>query len=225
MIRTISSWLSAAPGENQVEFKKIRTRGTQLLIIGMALIYSAEVYDKVWAYYLFALWPTGTGVPMEFWQVFTYAFLHGSYWHLCINALLLWMFGSAMESTWGTRPLLWLFVASAMFAGYVHVGLAAIGVQESQIPIVGASGGISGIMAAYAVCYPRQKVLWLLPPMKIPTWLAIGALVAVYLAFAIGHYLPGIAHDVHLAGVAFGTGCALVWRLRRRYRRLSRESE
>ncbi|MCS6926021.1 MAG: rhomboid family intramembrane serine protease [Candidatus Binatia bacterium] len=169
--------------------------------------------------------PPGTGMPIgeglicvtdpgrQFSHLFTSMFLHGSWLHLLGNMWFLWLFGNNVEDAM-TRPRFMIF--------YLLCGVAAALLQvwtnpTSAIPMVGASGAISGIMGAYLVLYPRVRVFALLPlgffltSVALPAWTMIGywALIQFLSGLTtIGREAGGIAFWAHIGG--FLAGVALV---------------
>src|SRR3990167_1809132 len=95
-------------------------------------------------------------VPDVF-TLLTYAFLHGDVWHLFGNMIFLWVFADNVEDAFGHWRFLAFYCLSAIGAGYVHV-LAA---PDSEIPVIGASGAVAGVVAAYLILHPFAKV-WIL---------------------------------------------------------------
>ena len=131
-------------------------------------------------------------------NILTSMFLHGSWMHLLGNMWFLWLFGNNIEDSM-TRPRFFVF--------YLLCGLAAVGLQvvadtASAIPMVGASGAISGVMGAYLVLYPRVRVFTLVPlgllitNMALPAW-------AMLLYWAFLQFFGGISSVSGEGGVAF----------------------
>ncbi len=151
------------------------------------------------------------------WQVVTYAFIHGSFWHLFGNMIGLWMFGSQFETDWGRKQFLEFYffcvvgaALTSIIVGYgalaaAHSWQAPLIVSISQlvkIPTVGASGGVFGIMLAYAILYGDQEFLmWFLVPIKARYLVAIFLFIA--LVGALGD-TGGVANFAHLGGAFFG---------------------
>jgi len=145
--------------------------------------------------------------PNRLYQPFTYMFLHGGFWHIFFNMFVLWMFGTEIEFTWGSHPFGRFYVLSGL-AG----ALLTLVVNSSQnIPVVGASAAIYGVLIAYWLMFPnRMLYIYFLFPVKVK-W-AIPAI--MLLGFLAGG--GNIAHMAHLGGALF----ALVylksdWRIRR----------
>jgi membrane associated rhomboid family serine protease len=129
------------------------------------------------------------------WQLFSYMFLHVGLWHLLINMLMLWFFGSSLEKIWGTKQ----FVSYYFFTG-VGAGLCSIIVSfNSSVPVVGASGAVFGILVAYAMLFPEQGVLFFfIFPMKMKH--AVLILAGINILGALSSPYSGVAYMAHLGG-------------------------
>jgi membrane associated rhomboid family serine protease len=113
----------------------------------------------------FALWPLGPG--FDIWQLVTYSFLHGSLTHILFNMFALYMFGGAMELVVGPRRYLAYYFVCVVSAAIAQ--LLVTGAMGGLYPTVGASGGVFGLLLAYAVYFPRNKVMLLFLPVPIPS--------------------------------------------------------
>jgi membrane associated rhomboid family serine protease len=102
----------------------------------------------------FALWPAQSGNFWP-WQVVSYAFLHGSFAHLLLNMLGLWMFGADVERLWGQQRYIHLLLASVLTAALAQ--LAITWLLGSGSPTVGASGALYGLLLAYALLFPKRQ--------------------------------------------------------------------
>jgi membrane associated rhomboid family serine protease len=133
------------------------------------------------------------------WQLVTYMFLHGSFWHLAINMFVLWMFGTELERTWGTTQFLKYYFITGVGAGVLSVLVT----PGSGIPTVGASGAIFGLLVAYAMIYPNRLIyLWFFIPIKAK-YLAL--MLGVFELVATMHLArDGVAHWAHLGGMLVG---------------------
>ena len=110
-----------------------------------------------------------------FLPVFTSMFLHGSWMHLILNMLSLWIFGDNVEDYLGRFRYIILYLVSGIAAMVVHTLFNLY----STVPTVGASGAIAGVMGAYFILYPRAKVLTIVPFffmwfMWLPAWIVLG---------------------------------------------------
>jgi rhomboid family protein len=184
---------------------------------------------------LTAALPPGAGFPMgdglicltdpgrQIPNVITSMFLHGSWMHLLGNMWFLWLFGNNVEDSM-TRPRFAAF--------YPLTGLAAALAQvaadpSSEVPMVGASGAISGVMGAYLVLFPRVRVFTMVPlgffltSVALPAWVML--IYWAFLQFAggltstvVSEHTGGVAFWAHLGG--FLAGVALVKMFERRDR-------
>jgi membrane associated rhomboid family serine protease len=163
---------------------------------------------------LFALWPLGSP-EFKPWQLITYAFLHGSIAHIFFNMFALFMFGRALELYWGARRLVMFYMVCVLTAALTQLlAQRGAGVNEE---VIGASGGIFGILLAFAWYFPRQRIILLFPPIPMPAWLFVTLYGLLELFFGVTGTQAGVAHFAHLGGMAGGALCILYWRMRRRF--------
>lgn len=158
--------------------------------------------------------------------LFTSMFMHGGLAHLGSNMLFLWIFGNNVEDALGRGRFLAFYLASGLVAALAQVVVSAMA-GELQIPMVGASGAIAGVLAGYMVLFPHARVLTLLIIVVFIrlTWLPAGLLIALWFGLqlfsAVFGGSPGVAFFAHIGG--FVTGFLLVrvmgrraqWRARR----------
>jgi len=104
------------------------------------------------------------GFEAAFLPLITSMFLHSGFLHLAGNMLFLWIFGDNVEDTFGHLPYLFFYLVCGLGAGLLHV-LFNLG---STIPALGASGAISGVMGAYMVLFPRERILTLVFIFVVP---------------------------------------------------------
>jgi membrane associated rhomboid family serine protease len=143
----------------------------------------------------------------------TYAFFHGDLWHLGGNMLFLWVFGDNVEDALGHVKFLIFYVLCAMAGALAH-GLAA---PDSQAPLIGASGAVAGVVAAYLMLHPRVKI-WILAlgriPLRIPAWIALALWIGFqFVMFAMAGE-DQVSWAAHIGGII--AGALLVLLLRRR---------
>ncbi|CAJ0705401.1 rhomboid family intramembrane serine protease [Ralstonia mannitolilytica] len=185
----------------------------QLLILANVLVFVGEVFSADALLSVFALWPPtlsannsgGVFVP---WQLMTYAFLHANAAHLVFNMLGLYVFGREVEGVLGTRRLSFLYFSSIVSAALAQIVCAAVGLQPAG-PVIGASGGLFGLLLAYAVLFPNRRVVPLFPPIPMPAWLFATVYGGVEFVFGVSGIESGVAHFAHLGGMA-GSGL-LLW--------------
>ncbi|MBN8716804.1 MAG: rhomboid family intramembrane serine protease [Pseudomonadota bacterium] len=170
----------------------------------------------------FMLWPWGDAAydpellapAFMPWQLVTYAFLHGGLLHIAFNMLALVMFGAPLEYVWGERRFLAYYFVSVIGAGLCQlaVGSYALAHGADPYPTIGASGGVFGLLLAYGMLFPNQRVMLLFPPIPMRA----RTLVIVYGLFELGLGVtglqPGVAHFAHLGGMLFGWLLIRYWR-------------
>lgn len=146
----------------------------------------------------FALMPLSDGfLP---WQLLTFQFMHGSFSHILFNMLYMWMFGAELENMWGSRKFLIYYLTCGFGAGLTQLFLAPI-FEGAVGPTVGASGGIYGLLLAFAVFFPRRPIyLYFFIP--IPAMYLIGFMILLEL-FSVGD-LSLTAHLAHIGGALTG---------------------
>jgi membrane associated rhomboid family serine protease len=155
----------------------------------------------------------GTGLI----TLFTSMFLHGGIMHIAGNMLFLGIFGDNVECRVGKVRFLLLYLVSGAIGALLHVLAAAITAQGLDVPMLGASGAISGVLGAYIVLFPKNRIRVLLfdfIPTAISAWLVIGFwfLMQIGGGFA-GWSSGGVAYLAHIGGFATG------WLWSRGYRR------
>jgi membrane associated rhomboid family serine protease len=153
----------------------------------------------------FALVPAHVVRSLAVWQLFTYLFLHAGISHVLWNMLALWMFGAELERTWGTRRFVTFYFLCGMAAS-VTIVIAAYLFGGVNVPVVGSSGAVYGVLVAYGVLFPNQTMLFgFLIPIKTKYFvMIIGAIVFLqsYMSLAAG---VGAAEAVaSLAGLVAG---------------------
>jgi membrane associated rhomboid family serine protease len=165
---------------------------------------------------LFALWPLGSP-QFEPWQLVSYAFLHDptGLAHIFFNMFALFMFGRALELYWGARRFVLFYLVCVVTAAVTQLA-AQHGAGDAE-QVIGASGGIFGILLAFAWYFPRQRIILLFPPIPMPAWLFVTLYGLVELFFGVTGKQAGVAHFAHLGGMAGGALCILYWRLRHRF--------
>jgi membrane associated rhomboid family serine protease len=133
---------------------------TALIATNVAMFFLESVAPGALAQ--LALWPIGEGAGFGLWQLITYAFLHGSLLHLGFNMFALYMFGSAIERVFGAQRYLIYYVVCVVSAAITQLVFASI--AGVVYPTVGASGGVFGLLLAYAMYFPNNRIMLLFPP-------------------------------------------------------------
>ncbi|MCH7587412.1 MAG: rhomboid family intramembrane serine protease [Chloroflexi bacterium] len=167
----------------------------------------------------FGLVPASLSVfrPLRFFTFLSSMFLHGGWFHMISNMWTLFIFGDNVEDRMGSLRYLAFYVLAGLFAGLAHLIVSDIvfGPQSAvaQIPIVGASGAIAGVLGAYFLLYPRARITTLLIIVIIPWIVRIPAIIFLGLWFlaqllpgvsSLGGEFGGIAWWAHIGGFIFG---------------------
>jgi membrane associated rhomboid family serine protease len=171
----------------------------------------------------FALWPlaaaqaSGGQVSFQVWQLVTYAFLHGSLLHIGFNMFALYMFGGAMERVFGPRRYLTYYFVCVLSAGIAQLITSAL--TGTIYPTVGASGGVFGLLLAYAIYFPHSRIMLLFPPIPMPARVFVVVYAVLELVMGVTGTAAGVAHFAHLGGLVggylmlrFGRGAPARWR-------------
>ena len=133
------------------------------------------------------------------WQLVTYIFLHGGLFHLLFNLFALWIFGCEIERHMGSGRFIQYFFITAIGAGICTVIL----MYNQRVLVMGASGGIYGLLLAYAWFFPeRQIYVWFMFPMKAKYFVLLFG--AIEFWSSLRGTGSGIAHFAHLGGILFG---------------------
>jgi len=170
----------------------------------------------------FALWPLGPDVTgatpdgnvatagFRIWQLVTYAFMHGGFPHILFNMFGLYMFGGTIERTFGARHFLIYYFVCAIVAAIAQL-IVVHWFIPGFYPTIGASGALFGILLAFGMLYPREKILiYFLVPM--PAWLFVTGYAVVELVTGVTGTQAGIAHFAHLGGMLGGIVMIQYWR-------------
>ena len=160
-----------------------------------------------------ALWPLGAaqaGAPgFAPWQLVTYAFLHGGMLHLAFNMFALWMFGSMVERVFGTRRYLMYYLLCVITAALTQLAFSVF--SGGIYPTVGASGGVFGLLLAYARYFPNNRVMLLFPPIPMRARTFVLLYAAIELFLGVTGTQEGVAHFAHLGGMVGGFALLRHW--------------
>ncbi|NPA80922.1 MAG: rhomboid family intramembrane serine protease [Thermotogae bacterium] len=181
---------------------------TWLVIVVSAVIFLFETPEMIhrWGF-----------VPARFWMgkdeinMITYAFLHGNIFHIFGNMYYLYIFGDNVEDRLGKIGFVSLFITSAILGAFFH----ALAHPHSTAPLVGASGAISGILAAYMIMYPNAGIYtavwwWIY---RVPAYYYIGLWIAIQYAYALSGVESGVAWWAHVGGFVGGIPFGIIGRL------------
>lgn len=171
---------------------------------------------------MLALWPVGvSGVPLfgqaaprfQLWQLVTYSFLHGGIMHLVLNMYALWLFGSRMESVWGSKAFAHYYIVCVIGAALVQLFVATLSARQGGIyPTIGASGGVFGVLLAFGLTFPNERLMLIFPPVVLKAKWFVLIYGAIELWAGVTGTVAGVAHFAHLGGMLFGYLLLLYWR-------------
>ena len=154
-----------------------------------------------------ALWPMNSGF-FQPWQLVSYGFLHGGFNHLFFNMFAIWMFGLPVERLWGSSRFGQFFLVCVLGAGLIQLLVQYL--SGDIYPTIGASGAVFGLLLAYGVTWPNNKLMLIFFPVPIKAKWFVLIYGGVELIFGVTGAMPHIAHYAHLGGLFFGAG--LLWR-------------
>ena len=205
-----------------------------LLIINGIFFLATITLDTVWHVDLaeyFGLHYIGAS-DFRPYQFVTYMFMHGSFAHLFFNMFALWMFGNAIENTWGSKRFLIYYMVCGIGAGLVQelvqyiqyadafVGYDRVRISANQVvsvadylnmlTTVGASGAVYGILLAFGMTWPNSRIyIYFAIPIKAKWFVIIYGLLELFSGF---RGVDNVAHFAHLGGMIFGLILILYWR-------------
>jgi membrane associated rhomboid family serine protease len=171
----------------------------------------------------FALWPWGKSISgaladgqvitvgFEVWQLVTYAFLHGSFTHILFNMFALYMFGGTIERTFGARNFLIYYFVCAIVAAVAQL-VVVQWFTHGFYPTIGASGAIFGLLLAFGMLYPHEKMMLIFLPIPMPAWLFVTGYAVIELVMGVTGTQAGVAHFAHLGGMLGGYAMIQYWR-------------
>jgi len=174
-----------------------------ILLIANALIFALQkLLPGVFEQY-FALWPIDNYRDyFSVWQLFTYGFLHGDFYHILFNMFMLWMFGKELAIIMGPQKFLFYYLTCIMGAGLIQLLIA--GMQGLYYPTLGASGGVFGLLLAFGLTFPNRMVMLMFPPIPMKAKYLVILAGAMELYFGVSGTSPNIANFAHLGGMLFG---------------------
>src|SRR3569832_238829 len=174
----------------------------------------------------FALWPLGAHQVAQLdngsvarigflpWQIVTYSFLHGNFTHIAFNMLALWMFGGPVEEVLGARRYTIYYFTCGIGAACAQLAVLALFQSGHVYPTVGASGGVFGLLLAFAVFYPQARIAFMFVPVPVTAPLFVIGFMVIELVLGITGTQAGVAHFAHLGGALIGFVLIRFWHVR-----------
>jgi len=177
--------------------------------------------------YFVLFYPTPHGLFQPY-QLITYMFGHETFLHIFLNMLALWMLGSQVEMVWGGKKFLFFYIVCGLGAAGFNLLIYYIKLQTNQDPAVyaslqnfysflppmlGASGSVFGILAAFGMLFPNQMLMMLFPPIPMKAKYFVILYGAIELFSGISNNSgDNVAHFAHIGGLITGLIMLLIWR-------------
>jgi membrane associated rhomboid family serine protease len=179
------------------------TPAVKALIIACGVGFLLQIFDRFAGSpsfeSKFGLVPVLVTQNYYLWQLVTYMFLHGGFFHILFNMFGLYMFGSELEMTWGTREFTKFFFVCGVGAAIITVLFS----PHAPTAIIGASGAIFGLLVAYGLLFPDRLIyLYMIIPIRAKWFVIIFG--AITFLSAISNNNSGVAYITHLGGMAVG---------------------
>ncbi|MDD5230734.1 MAG: rhomboid family intramembrane serine protease [Candidatus Marinimicrobia bacterium] len=185
------------PQSNFIRPRLFRGAVRNLIIANVAVFLIMLVFQAQRFFSLnFGLVPAFVLTKGYVWQLFTYMFIHGGFGHLFLNMFVLWMFGMEIENYWGKREFCKFYLITGIGSGLITMLFSA----HSQIPVVGASGAIYGVLVAFAMLFPERYIyFYFLIPIKAKYFVMIMVVITFFSTMAPA--TSNISHLTHLGGL------------------------
>ena len=184
-----------------------------VFVLQMVLDQPREIYGR-YRFGVLSAWLGAT--PEGYWQIWryvTFQFLHGTegIWHIAMNMLGLYMLGTPLEQKWGSRQFVKFYLICGIVGGLAYVVIGHVVGKGMDVPIIGASGGVYGVVLACAVLFPQFRLIFFLfpVPIRVAAMIIFGGMFLVILSsVSKGQYGPRFWSDVaHMGGAA----AAAIW--------------
>lgn len=152
------------------------------------------------------------------WQVLTHMFMHGSLMHLLFNMMSLYFFGPMIEMVWGTKRFLTYYISCGIGAYLLYMGVqwweltnAGMDPMLWNVPMLGASGAIFGILTAFAWLFPDNVISLMFPPISLKAKYFVPIMAVLELVYGVQKMSTGVAHFAHLGGALAGFLILVMW--------------
>jgi membrane associated rhomboid family serine protease len=151
-------------------------------------------------------------------QILTHMFMHGNLMHLLFNMMALFFFGPMIEMVWGERRFLIYYLSCGLGAYFIYIGVQAweltnqgLNPTDSNIPMLGASGAIFGVLAAFAYLFPNNVISLIFPPISLKAKYFVPIMAVLELIYGVQGISTGVAHFAHLGGALTGFLILSAW--------------
>lgn len=193
---------------------KLLPPATRAVVVANVLVYLCYVIIGPVFRDRLALWPWHT-YRFESWQLLTYSFMQISVPHLLVNMAALVFFGRKLESLWGARNFFVYYFGCVLAGGGIWLVWAAVTGYANAT--AGASGGVFGLLLAYAIVDPKASVVE--GVRAIPRWVFVLIFGSLELLLGLFEKQAGVAHFAHVGGMVGGAIVFLFWGTRQPARR------
>ncbi|MDX1942729.1 MAG: rhomboid family intramembrane serine protease [Saprospiraceae bacterium] len=181
------------------------------------LINERIVDFSLWKRLMLAMFFPGSEYFRPF-QIVTHMFMHDGFMHIFFNMFALYMFGPPIETMWGSRRFLfyYLFVglgaaALHLFVTYLEIQYGGVSPYRYNVPMLGASGAVFGLLAAFGMLFPNNVIQLLFPPIALKAKYFVLIYAGIELFMGLSRFNSGVAHFAHLGGALFGFLLILYW--------------
>jgi len=206
-------------------FRQIPDVVKNLLIINVIMYVLFQVMKIMNPYLLAMYYPTSDF--FQPFQIVTHMFMHASSTHLLFNMIGLYFFGPPLEQLWGGKRFLIFYLIAGLgslllylLTKYIEFNYLQLNPGYVDVPMLGASGAVFGLLAGFAMKYPNQIISLIFPPISMKAKYFVLGYAAIELFLGVGRVNTGIAHFAHLGGALFGVLLILYWnKTDRRFRR------
>lgn len=190
--------------------------GTYVLMGGPHINGDSNDFDQLGRFALAAFQP---GSPhFEPYQIATHMFMHADLGHLFFNMISLYFFGPMVEMVWGHKRFLIYYIVCGLGAYALHMSVQywdltqqGIDPLTANIPMLGASGAIFGVMTAFAYLFPNQVISLMFPPISLKAKYFVPIMAGLELFYGVRNYAGGVAHFAHLGGALAGFIMIMIW--------------
>lgn len=186
---------------------------TIFLIIANVIIFFISLSNLDGFIFKYGFSPEKFFSQKNYFSIFSSMFLHGDFWHLFGNMWFLWVFGDNLERKFGSFKFLIFYLLCGLGSAFLY----SLTTSESMIPVIGASGAISGVLGGYLVFFPRNKIKAIVPLLFIFTIVSIPAIVYIAIWFLYQFLSAGsdsfIAYWGHVGGFLTGLFLAKLFQL------------
>lgn len=153
-------------------------------------------------------------------QLFTHMFMHGDFFHLFFNMYALWIFGSPLERTWGSKRFLIFYIVTGIGAALFYILVQWVQItyfggnlyDAMTIPMVGASGAIFGVLLGFGMLFPNVILQLIFPPVRLKAKYFVMIYGAIELYLSIQQPGDSVAHVAHVGGMIFGYILIRLWK-------------